>query len=732
MYRLGSSKTKRKMKRIGILVLIIAMALQISAQNIAQSKADELFRLTAYSEAIDAYKKLLNKRPGTAYYIQQIAYSYDRMGQYKPALEYYQQHIENPRVRYEDQFRYGMLLLIDQQFILAVNQFNKCMELNPNDERPAAQIARIADFERLNLLQLVDTVICESFNTRFADMSPAFFKDSIAYVSARDSSGNNTYSWNNEPFLDIYEFGVDKKGNPGIVKMPGVNTKYHEGPLVFTNNDETIWFTRNNQKFTGASQEQTSNLRIYTGNWDGKKWKGIKDFQYNSNEYSVGHPTFSLDGNTMYFASNMDTSYADASYGATDLFKVIKVEQENKKGEIEQVWSKPINMGKQFNTEGSEMFPFIDERGVLFFSSNGKNGFGGLDIFAAFPVADSFNVINLGQPINSTYDDFGFIVRNKLTEGYFTSNRPGGVGSDDIYSFNIGVQRLQIHVKSLKTNQPVAEATINYTVDGETSIAGETDENGVLWMDVDFQKKYLFEATNSGFIANGDSLLAYEIFKLQDHQKTIYLDNASQLQILAVDEENGDPLSEVEVILNYNGREIVRTTDAYGKIFLRLDDPGTIDIEFHKEDYVSQNTSVEIDRIGFGNFSASVSLLHLYEGRTITLEKLYYDVNSSLIRPDAALILDELYDILVETPAMTIELSSHTDCRARNEYNQWLSQKRAQSAVEYLVSKGINKDRMIAVGYGENKLLNHCADGVECSEEEHQVNRRTEFKILEF
>lgn len=720
------------MKKIIVLTIALFYVMQMEAQNIAQSKADELYRLYAYSEAVESYQKLLKKKPGTAYYIQQIAYCYDKMGQFDLALEYYEKHIGNKRVRYEDQFRFGMLLLIDQQFERAIQQFAKCMELNPKDERPLKQIERIRSFEKLNLLHLVDSVVCVPFNTRFGDMSPAYFKDSIAYVSARDSSGRNTYSWNNQPFLDIYQFGTDKKGNPAIVKMPGLNTKYHEGPLIFTNNDEKVWFTRNNQKFSGSSENQTNNLRIYTANWDGKKWKNIEDFQYNSNAYSVGHPAFSNDGNTMYFASNMDSTFADKAYGATDLFKVTKTEVENKKGELVEVWSEPVNMGHQFNTEGSEMFPYVDGRGVLFFASNGLPGFGGLDIFAAFPVADSFNVINLGQPINSTYDDFSFIVKNNFTEGYLTSNRPGGVGSDDIYSFKVGIQHMLLTVKSLKNDHPLPNADINLTVDGVTNKIGKTNVQGQLWLDVNFHKNYYFEASMQGYIANVDSLLAYEIFKLKDHAKTIYLDNASLLQILVVDEENNDPLSNTDVVISYNGKQIHKTTDDFGKVFLRLESPGRIDVEFQKDEYVSQTSSILIDKIGEGNFSMSASLVHIYEGKTITLENLYYDVNSSLIREDAALVLDELLEILVEFPDIEIELSSHTDCRARDEYNLWLSQKRAQSAVEYLISKGIDADRMIAVGYGESKLLNHCADGVECSEEEHQQNRRTEFKILEF
>lgn len=700
----------------------------MKAQNIALAKADELYRMYAYSEAIESYERLLKRNPDSDYIIQQLAYSYQKVGQFKTALGYYEKHVESRRARYEDQFQYGMLLLIDEQLEKAVEQFQKCMDLNPDDKRPAEQIERIRNFDALNLLRLVDSISCMPFNTRFSDMSPAFFKDSIAYISARDSSGGRTYSWNNQPFLDIYQFGVDKKGNPEIQKIPGINTKYHEGPLTFTNNDETVWFTRNDQGFSNISGEQTNILKIFNASWDGKKWKNIEEFQHNSEEYSVGHPAFSPDGNTMYFASSKPNGF-----GKTDLYKVKRIEVEDKKGNLVPAWSEPENLGPQFNTAENEMFPFVDSRGVILFASDGLPGFGGLDIFAAFPVADTFNVINLGQPINSTYDDFSFIVKDDFTNGYLTSNRPGGVGSDDIYAFHIGLQKLLVNVKALKDDSPIRNAEVKLTVNGNKSIAGTTNEKGELWLDVDAHEKYYLEASMEGYISNSDSLVAFEIFKLNNHKKTIYLDNASMLQLLVLNEENSDPVAGVEVEIRFtDGNKINKLTDASGKVTHRLTSTGAIEVDYKKDGFVHESATVVIDKIGQGNFSHTINMVPIYEGKTITLEHLYYDSNSSLIRPDAALVLDEVYGLLMEYPNMKIELSSHTDSRGDASYNQWLSQKRAQSAVEYLIKKGIKADRLVAVGYGESKLLNRCADGVECSDEEHQQNRRTEIEILEF
>ena len=217
--------------------------------------------------------------------------------------------------------------------------------------------------------------------------------------------------------------------------MPGVNSKYHEGPVTFSDDFKTIWITRNNPNFSvsRSKQEAVNNLRIFTFEWNGKRWAKEKEFQYNSDSYSVGHPAFNANGNTLYFASDMP-----GGMGETDLFRSFKIVSEIDSVNKIVTWSEPENLGPLFNTSGKEMFPYVHPKGIVFFASDGLGGFGGLDIFAAFPVADSFNVINLGPPINSTYDDFGLIIDSAFVTWIFFFDRPGGVGSDDIYTFRSG------------------------------------------------------------------------------------------------------------------------------------------------------------------------------------------------------------------------------------------------------------------------------------------------------
>ncbi|HPR31334.1 MAG TPA: OmpA family protein [Prolixibacteraceae bacterium] len=710
-----------------LMILLWAIPLALSAQNIALSRADRLFELYAYSEAAEAYEKLLDRNISTSYVVQQLAYCYQKMGMNQKALQYYERHIQNNRFRNEDLYQYALLLLSDGRFEDARGQLNRYLEKVPRDRRALQQIDRIDNFSSLNLLHLTDSVTCLDFNSRFSDMSPAWYADTLAFVSARDSSGS-TYSWNNQPFLDIYRFRKNEKEQTIIEKFPGINTRFHEGPLSFVNKDQTIWFTRNNQKFSKiGDNEQTNNLKIYRSDWDGNKWSKEKEFDHNSNDFSVGHPAFGKDGQILYFASNMP-----GGYGETDLYLSRKADSLDAKGYRIEYWTEPENLGNQLNTDGKEMFPFVDARGIIFFASDGLPGFGGLDIFAAFPVADSFNVINLGQPINSTYDDFSLIVDPAFTRGYFTSNRSGGVGSDDLYSFQIGWQHLNLKVLDAHSGKAISGANIDRIVDEMRTPVGITDAEGLCSGMVDPNRTCIFEVSHPQYRACRDSILSFAVFSTVDRQKVIYLSNVPQLTVSLVNKENGAPVPGATIKMNLpEGDQTILKSDEYGKAMLALRKNGNLGISVHKEGFVSREESFRVENFKEGA-GITLQLDPIYEGKTFVINNLYYDVNSSLIRTDAARVLDEVYKILEENPSVKIELSSHTDSRGKQEYNQWLSQRRAQSAVDYLISKGISPGRLIAVGAGESKLLNHCSDGVECTDEEHQMNRRTEFKILEF
>ncbi len=594
------------MKKFFISLFFLGWTALLLAQNIMIERANKLYQIYAFSEAAELYEKGLVKNPKNLYLIQQLAYCYEKMERYPVAIDFYLKLIEGGRAKKEDYYNYAVLLMKDGQFDQASVWFNKYLEMVPNDKRPTSMLQRISDISRLSLLELVDTVKLAPFNTRFSDMAPMFFHDSIVFVSARDSLSGSNYGWNNQPFLDIYQFGRMKDGTTGIVKVPGANSKYHEGPVAFTNQFETLWLTRNDQSFSNrqSRQEQANNLKIYLLDWNGKKWANEKEFQYNNKEYSVGHPAFSPDGKTLYFASNKP-----GGYGETDLYRSHLVETQSEKGKNLVQWTEPELLNELFNTPGKEMFPYISSQGIIFFASDGLGGFGGLDIFAAFPVGNTFNVINLGPPINTSYDDFGLIIDPQFLNGYFTSNRPTGKGSDDIYTFNVRKLKYTVEVNDIQQNKALAHCPLKVYVDNKVENIGLTNEEGKISFEVDFNKTIYYEVTHPKYLVSKDSLVPYEIFKIHERTKKMYLSATPLLQVLVVDALKGDPLHGATLTVNDGSQAATtQTTDSNGKAIHLLKVPGEMTLTVHKEGFLDSKEQIQIPTLDQGHFSHTFRL----------------------------------------------------------------------------------------------------------------------------
>jgi outer membrane protein OmpA-like peptidoglycan-associated protein len=456
----------------------------------------------------------------------------------------------------------------------------------------------------------------------------------------------------------------------------GINSRYHEGPLAFYSSYDSVVFTRNNflnGRFQ-TSKDKTNKLKIYFANTRtdaSDEWTNITEFPYNSNEYSTGHPALSTDGRSLYFASDMP-----GGYGGTDLY--VSVFQNGR-------WSRPRNLGPEINTAGNEMFPFLDENNDLYFASNGHPGLGGLDIFIARSKGKDFTTPrNMGAPINSNQDDFGLIYSNDTDEGFFTSNREGGRGDDDIYRFTMKRCKFIIVAVNARTNEIITGAKVQAT-DTQT---GENTRvpalNDTLFsFKPGFGTAYELIAMKEGF-SEGQSLLSDSLLA----------------QCLLYGEDVSDT---IRIPLEPADRLVSQTTPAGG---------------------------------GGVPESTGTRPRYRYKGdpnvKVIEVKTIYYDFDKFNIRPDAARELDKVVAIMNEYPSLKIELSSHTDTRADNLYNIRLAQRRSRSAYHYLVTRGIDPARLVVNSFGENKLVTDCPDYADCSEEEHQLNRRTEIIILSY
>ena len=490
-------------------------------------------------------------------------------------------------------------------------------------------------------------------NSEYSDFSPMFYnEDELVFASAMDSSYFSTrrYKWNNQPYLDLYVAKVNKESQEvknAIKFSKKINTKYHEASVTFSPDNETMYFTRNNYgKKLKRDKNGVNNLKIYSSQKVDGEWTEAKELPFNSDAFSTGHPALSPDGKQLYFVSDRP-----GSLGETDLFVVDVLGNGS--------FSEPRNLGPEINTERKEMFPFINNK-KLYFSSNGHVGLGGLDVYEApFDDENGFlEVRNMGKPVNSKNDDFSFIVNEETQKGYFASNRRGGKGDDDIYSFS-----------------RLIPEEINYN-----AIAGVVTE-----------------------LVTGDVM--------------------PEALVTLLDENN---IKLKEVIADKNGSFVFEDLDGNTKYTLKTT----------KDSFSEDATTVSMKANELVEVAVTMKkleeLIVIEEGiKKLKLDMIFFDFDKAYIRLDAATELNKLVRIMTENPTMVIKIESHTDSRGNAVYNKYLSDRRAKSTRNYIISKGIDPKRIeSAIGYGEERLLNECDGTVRCSKEKHQLNRRSEFIIL--
>jgi outer membrane protein OmpA-like peptidoglycan-associated protein len=475
-------------------------------------------------------------------------------------------------------------------------------------------------------------------NTSASDFGPAFVGNELWFsaFTAEEIDKINQGNTKNV-FYNLYSVPLDMEG---IItggkkdRLAELSAGYHSGPVSYCESTGELFLTLSNYENPEIKnvvfQKANIPLKIVILKKSGGQWKETGELPFNNSSYSVGHPAISLTGDTLYFASNIPNK----GMGGTDIYMTVRQNGS---------WSEMKNLGDEINTPGDEMFPFFDMKNTLIYASDGKSDSkGGLDIYYTTISGNDFEIpVNLEQ-INSSGDDFGMVIHSNGKTGYFTSNKEGGEGDDDIYKVLLeGKFELELLVRDKKTLSPVSSAKINFS----DNMSRYTDNNGIITRDLDDDSDY------------------------------------------------------------------TATSDVQG--------------------YMNESVSFTTKYKPFGIIKEVINIEKVEVGQKFVMENIYYDFDKWDIRPEAAEELDKLVKIMKDNPSWKVELSSHTDCRGNDSYNMKLSQKRAESAVDYIVSKGISRNKITAKGYGESQLVNHCDDGVECTEEQHQMNRRTEFEIIE-
>ncbi len=617
------------MKKIYYLFfLLLSCSLISQAQSGKQKKADKLYNDFAYLEAVDVYKDLIEKDYNVSQNSKKLGDTYMMLRSPENAVHYYGDVIEEEGISPEYYYKYAQALRGVKRYDESRDWLKKYLESGNDSDEIEKMIEKSEYKSRVSY-----KVQPSEFNSGMSDFG-VFEKDNMLYfVSARGDANvkEKTYSWNGEPFLDIY---VLDKSTGTISPVKGdVNSKLHDGPVVISPDGNTMYFTRNNfmdNKEGKKGKDKTNNLKLYSATKSGDEWNNVKELPFNSNEYSVGHPSLSPDGNTLYFTSDMP-----GGIGGTDIYKV-SIDN--------NTFGTPENLGEPINTEFDETFPFMDTDGTLYFSSNGHAGLGLFDVFRV--NSENGEVENLGEPVNSNMDDFSYYQVSDSKEGYISTNREGG--SDNIMVFNkLNPLILKGKVTDAVNDKPVENATVRLMDQNNEQIAFlKTDADGNFKTEVSRDMVFPLEAKE----------IEYE---------------------------------------TYNGQVNTNDTDDKEEIEYNIALDPVKDVEY----------LAEIDNI-------------------------YFDFDKSNIRPDAAEELDKLVDLMQnEYPELVIAIGSHADRRGTDAYNQKLSERRAKSTYDYLVTNGVDPARIKEYkGYGENQPAIECE---RCTEKEYQLNRRSMFHVVE-
>ena len=709
-----------------IILISVFLPANLLAQSILEKRADLLYENLSYSKASGIYESLYKKYPENGKIIQRLAYSYSKMLNYKKALFYYSYLVNIDAKSTIDYYEYSQLLRIDGNIEEAKIWLETYIQLVPNDKRAINQYNKISEIitlkDKFNKIDIKEV----KGNTRFTDMSPAFFNDQLIYSSAKDSFTmiRDKYKWNGQPFLKLYVTNPNSKPdfNESTIFSKKLNARVHQGPVCFTSNYNTIYFTRNST--VGINNKKSpngvNNLKIFISRFDGKDWSDSEDFTYNSDVYSVGHPSLSADNKTLYFISDMQ-----GGYGETDIYKSEWLNDQ---------WSKPTNMGATINTEGKEMFPFVDKEGILYFSSDGHPGVGGLDIYAAkkSDSKEQYIIANFLSPLNSKYDDFGFIFNTDSMSGYFTSNRPGGAGDDDIYSYSVGGINLQVTSKIEGTGDILPFTKIYLkTENGDIITSSVSDKDGLAEFPVILGGNYTILAENNTYTSDLKSIsISKSIFGLEQKEDIFLRQSYPFLTINVIDKESRLALPLAIVTITEGKYDESALNEVNGVIHMKMNNSTDYTFYAIAEGYYPNTLKYTSTGRVPGEYSMNIEMEKLSVGKQFTLENLYYDLDKSNIRTDAALVLYDLVQMLLENQEVRIEIGSHTDSRADTGYNMKLSQRRSDSVQAYLIDNGILQGRFITKAFGESQLINKCADGIVCPEVDHQANRRTVIEIL--
>ena len=706
------------MKKI-VLILIVFSIQLINAQEQDLKRANRFFDRTFYNEAIPLYESIIRKN-SSVMVIKNLADSYYYTNDFTNALRYYKLVINNYSKDLEEgyYFKYS-------QTLKATGNYKDANSVMRNYFSSLTDQKNLIDFEK----ELVNLENVSAIGNRFeiknleintpnSEFGAVSERGNLVFSAVKKKAGlfDKMYKWNGESYLNLVSIPLKNiNSSDSIVNYfsKEINTSMHESNAVFTKDGKTIYFTRNNYKKgrRGKNKDKVSNLQIFKAQYINDKWTNLISLPFNSENYSTEHPALSADEKTLYFASDMP-----GSLGSFDIFSV---------SISSDVYGAPQNLGNLINTSKKEQFPFISKDNNLYFSSNGHEGYGSLDVFVSQLQHNVFlKAENVGLPLNSGYDDFAFYIDSEYNEGYFSSNRLGGKGSDDIYYLK-EVKKLLIEdckqfiggiVSDVDTKLPLE----NTVVILQNSDAIElqrivTSADGTFNFTVSCETEFKVNASKENY-TNSFKIVALNKERNKRNVASMELKSMEEIKRAAqliLDEQNKTELAAIAL----KKKEEVLAQERNKKDLLIAAKKDKDLAEAKKKEKIEAIIANEKDVVKEKN------------RLIIKTDPIYFDYNLWYIRKDSKPILNRVVELMKKYPEMVVEIGSHTDSRGNNTFNMNLSSKRAQATKTYFLEQGIPSKRILAKGYGETVQNIKCIFEDSCTEEQHELNRRSEFVI---
>ncbi|MBI1769100.1 MAG: OmpA family protein [Bacteroidetes bacterium] len=695
-----------------------------------RKKADHLYAMRAYRNALPIYHRMVEKKQSTLYAKERIADCYVKLNDLPSAEKAYELLIKEQDVSAESKYKYAQVLCTSNRYDDAIDALNSIDKKKVDSLLIERQINFLKNVKKhMKDEDLFTLEQAKALNSPHSDYAATFFKNEVVFASTRDNDlfikrKSVSSSSKEEVLSHLYVASNSGSGNYGVVsffKKDELKTTLHDGPVSFYQGGQKAAITSNN--FNGQKQvvgsTKTTQVKLFLADVGAQGgFRNVVPFPFNSEDYSVGHAAFTRNGKRIYFAANFPIGFGGSDIYYSDL--------------IENEWTNLVNAGPAVNTAGDELYPFLINDTTFYFATNGHGGYGGLDIYTSKLKQGKFSVTrNLGYPINSSYDDFSLATDSIGRVGFISSNRLYGMGSDDIYSFVANYIFLEGYTRNLDSlYQIIPDATIVLKDEqGRVIDSVRSDEVGKFQLKLPFDKNLTLNALKKGYTCLND--IGISTIGQPFGIDSLLIPLEKQRIIVAkgriFSNETETVLPNATLLLkDLDGNTVDTVTlGNNGEYMFRVVPDHKYRIEATKKGFISNGFDLNTKNITKKELLNDIVIEEEYLEKTVT----YFDYDKYVVKAEWKKDLNKILRTLRKYPETTLHIGAHADARGTKKYNQGLSERRAEATRDYFVANGIDKNRITAVGFGEELILNRCSDGVICPEEEHSKNRRAEMKV---